>query len=123
MGRKWGGAAVGAGSPAWAEAYFRTKWYLDASSPLATIDIGRKSGAVPPFWGAGSPSNTMWLGPRPTCVPCFIWMHLTFWSHYTNVTEGTDRTDGTVTQTVAQQTGAAENIHFALLCYAANAGG
>jgi len=34
MGQKWGGAAVGAGSPlgphlvAWAEAYFFTKWHL-----------------------------------------------------------------------------------------------
>ena len=44
---KWGWAAVplrpfrgGAGSPsnntAWAEAYFRTKWYLDPSYGLAT---------------------------------------------------------------------------------------
>ena len=34
---------------------------------LATIDMGRKLGAVP-FWGggAGSPSNAMWPGPRPT---------------------------------------------------------
>ena len=48
-----------------AEAYLRTKWHLDPSSRLATIDMGRKLGAVR-GGGAGSPSNTMWLGPRPT---------------------------------------------------------
>ena len=38
-------------SVAWAEAYLRTKWHLDPSSRLATIDMGRKLGgvAVPPF--------------------------------------------------------------------------
>ena len=38
---------------------------------LATIDMGRKFGDCAPFWGggAGSPSNTMWPGPRPTSVP------------------------------------------------------
>jgi len=30
----------------WAEAYLRTKWLLDSSNRLATIDIGRKLGAV-----------------------------------------------------------------------------
>ena len=33
---------------------------------LATIDMGRKLGAVPLWRGAGSPSNTMWPGPRPS---------------------------------------------------------
>ena len=54
---------------AWAEAYLRTKWHLDPSSRLATTDMGRKldSCACPLFGeGAGSPSNTMSLGPRPT---------------------------------------------------------
>jgi len=41
-----------------AEAYLRIKWYLDASSRLATIDMDRKLRAVVPyfFWGgiAGS---------------------------------------------------------------------
>jgi len=44
----------------WAEAYFHTKWHLDASSRLATIEMGRKLGrGFAPFWGkrAGSPSN------------------------------------------------------------------
>jgi len=32
---------------AWAKVYVRTKWHLHASSRLATIDMGRKLGAVP----------------------------------------------------------------------------
>jgi len=44
----------GSGSPsnnmAWVKAYLLTKWHLDASSRLATTDMGRKLGAVPPFW-------------------------------------------------------------------------
>jgi len=50
----------------------------------ATIDMGRKLGALPPFGGggAGSPSNTMWSGPRPTCVPSFILFHPTLWPHF-----------------------------------------
>jgi len=44
--------------------YLHTKWRLDPSSRLGTIDMGQKLGAVPPFWGggAGSPSSTMWPG-------------------------------------------------------------
>jgi len=41
-----------------AEAYLHTKWHLDPSSRLATTDIGRKLGAVPPFWRKGE------LGPH-----------------------------------------------------------
>ena len=36
---------------AWAEAYLRNKWHLDPFSHLATIDMGLKLGAPPPFWG------------------------------------------------------------------------
>jgi len=36
---------------AWAEAYLRTKWHLDPYIRLATTNMGRKLGAVPPFWG------------------------------------------------------------------------
>ena len=32
-------------------AYLRIKWYLDPSSRLATIDMGRKLGALPHFGG------------------------------------------------------------------------
>ena len=61
-------------------------------------------------------SNTMWPGPRPTCMPSFILIHPTVWPQYTNVTDRqTDRTGRqdrrgqrsdsigrTVLQTVAQ---------------------
>ena len=70
---------------------FLHKWHLDPSSHLATT-------ALPPLGeggGAGSPSNTMWPGPRPTCVPSFILIRPTVWRQYTNVTDrtGQDRTD------------------------------
>jgi len=42
---------------AWAEAYSRTKWYLDPSGRLVTIDMGRKLRGSAPFWGRG-------LGPH-----------------------------------------------------------
>jgi len=59
---------------AWAEAYLRTEWRLDPYSRFATIDMGRKVGAVVPLFGgggAGSLSNTMSLGPRPTSLPTY----------------------------------------------------
>jgi len=31
--------------------YLRAKFHLDPCSRLATIDMGRKMGALPPFWG------------------------------------------------------------------------
>jgi len=34
---------------AWAEVYFRTKWSVHPSSHLATIDMGGKLVALPPF--------------------------------------------------------------------------
>jgi len=43
--------------------------------------------------GAGSPSNTMWPGPRPTCMPSFILIRATVWPQYTNITDRTDRQD------------------------------
>ena len=82
---------------------------------LATIDMGRKSGGVPPFFGggggAGPPSNTMW--PMPTSVPSFILVHPTVWPQYTNITDRqtaqteqdrqrSDSMEQTVLQTVAQ---------------------
>jgi len=65
---------------AWAEADLGTKWHLDPSRRLATTDMGRKLGAVP-VWGggAGSPSNTMSPGLRPTSVPSGILMHPAAW--------------------------------------------
>jgi len=45
---------------------------LDPSSCLATIDMGRKLGGLLFWGGAGSPSNTVSLGPRPTSLPSGI---------------------------------------------------
>jgi len=113
---------------AWAEAYLHNKWHLDASSSLATIEMGwkleglyplfgeeelgphlaqcvpdrgpppcqvpswsiqpfghnrhgPKTGGSAPFWGggAGSPSNTISLGPRPTSLPSGILIHPAIW--------------------------------------------
>jgi len=50
-------------------------------------------GAVP-FWGigAGSSSNIMWSGPRPTCMPSFILIRQTVWPQYTPTSQA-DRQD------------------------------
>ena len=49
----------------------RARQYLRWAT-VATIDMGQKEGgaAVPLSGGAGSPSNTMWPGPRPTSISC-----------------------------------------------------
>jgi len=75
-------------SIAWAKAYLHTKWHLNPYSHLVITDVGRKLGAVL-LWvgGAGSPSNTMWPGPRPIRMPSFILIHPTVWPQYTNVTD------------------------------------
>ena len=62
MGRKLGGLHPLSGeglrphltqSP-WAEAYLHTKWHLDTSSRLATIEMGRKLGkGLHPLRGEG----------------------------------------------------------------------
>jgi len=57
---------------------------------LATIDTSQKVvEAVVPLsvGGAGSPSNTMWPGPRPMHIPSGILIHTTVWPQYTNVTD------------------------------------
>jgi len=69
---------------AWAEAYLHTKWHLSPFSRLATIDMGRKwGGGSAPFFvtGAGSQSNTVLSGPRPTSVPSGIFIHAAVWPH------------------------------------------
>ena len=55
----------------------RTKWHLDPSSRLATIDISQQLGVPPPFGGGrlGSPSSSMLLGSRPTSLPSDILIH------------------------------------------------
>ena len=83
MGRKFGAVSLwgrGAGSSSntmWqlkAEAYLHAKFHLDPYSRLATIDMGRKLGDLPPFGerGAGSQSNRTSLGSRPTFLPSGI---------------------------------------------------
>ena len=43
------------------------------SDRLATIGMGRKWGGAAVDWvPTGSPSNTMWPGPRPTSLPSGI---------------------------------------------------
>jgi len=72
--------------------------------------MGRKLGEAVPLrgGGAGSPSNIMWPGQRPTGMPSFIVIHPTVWPQYTNVTyrtgqTGQDSIGRTVLQTVAQK--------------------
>jgi len=69
----------------------RTKWHLDQFSRLATTDMGRELGGCAHLGGAGSPSNTVWPGPRHTCMPSFSLIRPTVWPQYTNVTDRTDR--------------------------------
>jgi len=93
IGRKLGavpllGVELGLGlghNVAWAEAYLRTKWHLDPSSRLATTDMGRKVGCcyVPFLGGAGSPSNKISPGLRPTSLPSGILIHPAVWPKQT----------------------------------------
>ena len=80
--------------------YIRTKWRLDTSSRLATIDMGAKiRGLCPLFMGGGAgsptPSNRVCPGPRPTCMLSFIVIRPTVWPQYTNVTDRQHRQDRT----------------------------
>jgi len=47
--------------------------------------MGRKLGALSPFWGrgAGSPSSTIWPGPKPTSMPSAVLIHPAVWSQKT----------------------------------------
>jgi len=57
MGRKFRGRAGWVPiqhNVAWAEAYLRTQWHLDACSRLATIEMGRKFGGSSAPLGRGS---------------------------------------------------------------------
>jgi len=62
---------------------FGTKWHLDPSSRLATINMGRKVGVCPFLVGGGSPSSTMWPGPRPTSIPSGILINPAVWPQQT----------------------------------------
>ena len=53
---------------------------------LATIDMGQKLGAVPPFFlggGAGATSNTKLPGPRPTSITSGVLIHAAVWPQQT----------------------------------------
>ena len=50
---------------------------------LATTDIGQKLGAVLWGGGAGSPSNTLWPGPRSTSPPSDTLIHIAVWPQQT----------------------------------------
>jgi len=57
------------------------------------MQIWAENGGLCPFGGGGRgfPSNRMWPGSRPTCVPSFILIHLTVWPQYpTSQTRQTD---------------------------------
>jgi len=61
------------------EAYLHSNWRLDPYSHLATIDVGRKVGAVPvPLSREGELSNTMSPGSRPS-VPTGTLIHPSVW--------------------------------------------
>ena len=64
-----------------------------------------------PIWGqaAGSPSNTMWPGLRPSTMPSCILIYSTVWPQYANVTDRqirqrSDSIGRTVLQTVPRTT-------------------
>ena len=62
--------------------------------PFGHNTHGPKIGGSVPFWGEGAEttSNTMWRGPRPTCMPSFILIRQTVWPQCNNVTDRqTDR--------------------------------
>jgi len=63
---------------AWAEVYLRTKWHLDPSCRLATINMGRKVGMCPLLGGQLGP-NTMWPWPKPTSIASGILIHPAVW--------------------------------------------
>jgi len=59
----------------------------------ATVpEVGRKVGVLC-VGGAGSPSNTMSPGPRPTFIPSGILLYRTVWPQYTIVTDMAGQTN------------------------------
>ena len=64
---------------------------------LATIDMGRKVRVAVHLRGAGSPSNTMSPGPRPTCTPSCVLIYPTVChntpTYHAGQTGQTDRQD------------------------------
>ena len=89
--------------------------------PFGRNRYGPKIGGLRPFQGegAGSPSNTLWPGLRPTCMPSFILIRPTVWPHCTNVTDRTDRTDrqrtDSIGRTVLQAVAQLSSLFYAIL--------
>ena len=75
---------------------FDTKFGLTPSHNIYGQKIAR-AGCAPFFGGAGSPSNTMWPGTRPTTTPSFVLIHPTVWPNtptsQTGQTDTQDKTD------------------------------
>jgi len=89
---------------------YKTSAVAEMGDRSATIDVGRRVGAVVPPGGELGPHLTQCMppGPRPTSVPSGMFIHPTIWPQYTNVTDRQDSqlSDGvgrTVLQTVAQK--------------------
>jgi len=81
------------GSTKRAYSIYKSLAVAEIGDRLATIHMVPKVGAAVLLpWGAGSPSNTMSPGPRPTSVPSGILIHPTVWPQYTNVADRTNRT-------------------------------
>jgi len=99
----WGGRS---GVPiqhkvAWAEAQLYIPSYMLIHAAIWPQQIWAENWGLCPFGegGAGSPSKTMWPGPRPTCLPSFILIRPTVWPQYTNVT---DRQTGQRTDSIGR---------------------
>jgi len=111
-GRQVGNFRALAGACATNSAHGRS--FAKIMQPFGRNRYRPKIGGYAPL-GRGFPTNTMWPGPRPTCVLSFILIRLTVWPQYTNVTDRltdrqTERTGQrsdsigrTVLQTVAQK--------------------
>jgi len=84
----------------------RVMWPILKMSGAQVIKFGGRGLCPCGGGGAGSPSKTMWPGPRPTTVINGILIHPTVWPQYTKVTDRTGQSDSiwqTVSQRVAQK--------------------
>ena len=81
---------VGAGSPCNTVSLWSRPTFLPTSAILIHRAIWPQQ-IWPENWGGGPefPSNTMWPGPSPTCMPSFVLIRPTVWPQYTNVTDRT----------------------------------
>jgi len=61
--------------------FYKSSAVAEMRDRLATIDVGRKvgRGCCGGWVPTGSPSNTVWPGPRPTSLPSGILIHPTVW--------------------------------------------